>query len=66
MSKVLATPSVRKMAIENKVKLEDIQGSGKDGRILKDDIVRYLESQNQVSRPLERKTSYWFIKLKIF
>lgn len=46
------------MAIENKVKLEDIQGSGKDGRILKDDIVRYLESQNQVSRPLERKTSY--------
>ena len=42
-SKVLATPSVRKMAMENKVKLEDIQGSGKDGRILKDDIVKYLD-----------------------
>jgi pyruvate/2-oxoglutarate dehydrogenase complex dihydrolipoamide acyltransferase (E2) component len=43
---VLATPSVRKMALENKVNIADIQGSGKDGRILKDDIVRYLE-QNQ-------------------
>lgn len=53
VSKVLATPSVRKMAMENKVKLEEIQGSGKDGRILKDDIVKHLESLNQVSKPLE-------------
>lgn len=40
--------------MENKVKLEEIQGSGKDGRILKDDIVKHLESLNQVSKPLER------------
>jgi 2-oxoisovalerate dehydrogenase E2 component (dihydrolipoyl transacylase) len=41
--KVLATPSVRKMAMENKVNITDITGSGKDGRILKDDIVAFLE-----------------------
>lgn len=25
------------------IKLSDVQGSGKDGRILKDDIVKYLD-----------------------
>jgi len=50
-SKVLATPSVRKMAMENKVKLEDIQGSGKDGRILKDDIVKYLDLIKTIEPP---------------
>lgn len=41
--KALATPSVRKMAMENKVNIIDVTGSGKDGRILKDDIVAFLE-----------------------
>jgi len=39
------------MAMENKVKLEDIQGSGKDGRILKDDIVKYLDLIKTIEPP---------------
>ena len=42
VSKVLATPSVRKMAMDNKVNLESVVGSGKDGRILKEDILSYI------------------------
>lgn len=49
VNKVLATPSVRKMAMENGVNLADVQGSGKDGRILKDDIVRFLNNSNNNS-----------------
>ena len=37
-----------------KIKLEDIVGSGKDGRVLKDDIVKYLE-QMSASKSIERK-----------
>ena len=42
--KVLATPAVRKMAVENEVDLNNITGSGKEGRILKEDILKYIES----------------------
>ena len=52
LSKVLATPSVRKMAMETKVNLENIVGSGKDGRILKDDVVAYLERQVNKRDPI--------------
>jgi 2-oxoisovalerate dehydrogenase E2 component (dihydrolipoyl transacylase) len=45
INKVLATPAVRKLAMENKVNLNEVQGSGKDGRVLKDDIFRYLEQR---------------------
>ena len=43
--KVLATPAVRKMAIEQNVHLSDIEGSGHNGRILKEDILNYIESK---------------------
>ncbi|XP_046548197.1 lipoamide acyltransferase component of branched-chain alpha-keto acid dehydrogenase complex, mitochondrial-like [Haliotis rubra] len=42
--KVLATPAVRRLAMENKIHLKDVEGPGKDGRILKEDITRYIES----------------------
>ncbi|XP_063434792.1 lipoamide acyltransferase component of branched-chain alpha-keto acid dehydrogenase complex, mitochondrial-like [Mytilus trossulus] len=41
--KVLATPAVRRLAMENKIKLSDVEATGKDGRILKDDILKYME-----------------------
>lgn len=52
INKVLATPSVRKMAMGYKINLEDLKGSGKDGRILKDDIIAYLEARNKVEAEL--------------
>jgi len=51
VNKVLATPSVRKMAFENKVDLEKVAGSGKDGRILKEDIINFLERNSAASTP---------------
>ncbi|MET3681991.1 pyruvate dehydrogenase E2 component (dihydrolipoamide acetyltransferase) [Alkalibacillus flavidus] len=40
--RVIAMPSVRKYARDNDVNIQQIQGSGKNGRILKDDIDAFL------------------------
>ncbi|TKR59792.1 hypothetical protein L596_029414 [Steinernema carpocapsae] len=40
--KKLATPAVRRIAMENKVNLSNVFGSGKDGRVLKEDVMRLL------------------------
>ena len=42
--KVLATPAVRRVAREWGVSLSDIRGSGEGGRVLKEDILRYVEA----------------------
>lgn len=44
--KTLATPAVRRLAQEYNVKLSSIQGSGKDGRVLKEDILNHIESHS--------------------
>ncbi|KAK6013855.1 2-oxo acid dehydrogenase acyltransferase, partial [Ostertagia ostertagi] len=40
--KVLATPAVRRVAMENKVDLRQVKGSGRDGRVLKEDVLKFL------------------------
>ncbi|ETN79155.1 putative dihydrolipoyllysine-residue acetyltransferase component of pyruvate dehydrogenase complex [Necator americanus] len=40
--KVLATPAVRRVAVENKVDLRNVKGTGKDGRVLKEDVLKFL------------------------
>jgi pyruvate dehydrogenase E2 component (dihydrolipoamide acetyltransferase) len=40
----LATPAVRKLAKEHDIDLKSIDGSGKDGRVLKEDIQAVIES----------------------
>jgi 2-oxoisovalerate dehydrogenase E2 component (dihydrolipoyl transacylase) len=45
--KSLATPAVRRLAMENKLDLNQIPGSGKDGRVMKEDILNYLQSKQQ-------------------
>ncbi|KAK2491153.1 hypothetical protein MC885_017599 [Smutsia gigantea] len=47
----LATPAVRRLAMENNIKLSEVVGSGKDGRILKEDILNYLEKQTGAILP---------------
>jgi len=54
VSKVLATPSVRKLAMQQKVNITEVQGSGKDGRILKDDIVAFV---NNGRKPADTSSS---------
>ena len=45
----IITPSARKMIEENNLNSDDIAGSGKDGRLLKEDVIEFL-SQGADSR----------------
>ncbi|KAK5708998.1 hypothetical protein LTR17_020178 [Elasticomyces elasticus] len=41
----LATPAVRHLTKELKVSITDVQGTGKDGRVLKEDVHRHVQQQ---------------------
>lgn len=43
--RVIAMPSVRKYARENDVNIQNVEGSGKNGRVLKEDIDGYLNGE---------------------
>src|SRR5699024_7365195 len=45
--RVIAMPSVRKYARDNDVKIYQVSGTGKNGRILKEDIDRFLSGDQQ-------------------
>lgn len=45
--KVIAMPSVRKYAREKDVNIAEVTGSGKNGRILKEDIDKFLSGDNE-------------------
>ena len=47
-TKVLTTPAVRKMAREHQLDLGTIPGSGKQGRVLKEDILSFLAADKAV------------------
>ncbi len=49
------SPAVRKIVAENKIDLATVQGSGKDGRILKGDLVSMMGAN---PKPSERKIQY--------
>jgi 2-oxoglutarate dehydrogenase E2 component (dihydrolipoamide succinyltransferase) len=49
------SPAVRKIIIENKIDLKKIKGSGKEGRILKSDLIGMMGIN---PKPSERKTKY--------
>ena len=49
------SPAVRKIVKEKKLDLGDIEGTGKDGRILKGDLI---ELMNQPPKPSERKIKH--------
>ncbi|WP_018921422.1 dihydrolipoamide acetyltransferase family protein [Salsuginibacillus kocurii] len=51
--RVIAMPSVRKFAREKNVNISKVTGSGKNGRILKEDIEAYLSGET----PAEEKTA---------
>ena len=44
-ARVFATPIARQMAAEADIDLADVAGTGPGGRIVKEDIVRFIESQ---------------------
>lgn len=47
----MLSPAARKLAEENNVDIDSVQGSGKDGRITKEDIIKHLESPAKSAAP---------------
>jgi 2-oxoglutarate dehydrogenase E2 component (dihydrolipoamide succinyltransferase) len=51
----ILSPAVRKIAVENKIDINSVKGTGKDGRVLKGDIISLMGANPQ---PSERKVKY--------
>ncbi|MGK0577335.1 dihydrolipoamide acetyltransferase family protein [Macrococcus capreoli] len=51
--RVIAMPSVRKLAREKGVNIKAVNGTGKNGRVLKDDILAYLEGGQTAAAPAQ-------------
>ncbi len=49
------SPAVRKIIVENKIDINEVKGSGKDGRVLKGDLISLMGANPQ---PSERKVKY--------
>jgi len=49
------SPAVRKIVIENKIDIDSVKGSGKDGRVLKGDLISLMGVN---PNPSERKVQY--------
>ena len=47
VKEILISPAARKLAEENKIKVDDIDGTGKGGRITKEDILRLVAAIEQ-------------------
>lgn len=41
------SPSVRKLVVENKLNINEIPSTGKDGRVTKEDVLKFLEQKSQ-------------------
>lgn len=53
--KVLATPATRKFARDNGVNISKVKGSGKNGRVTKEDISSHMNIDNQKSKTAQSK-----------
>ena len=51
----ILSPAVRKIVVENKIDINSVRGSGKDGRVLKGDLINLMGANPQ---PSERKVQY--------
>lgn len=54
---VIATPSTRRIARESSVNLQDVEGTGKDGRVTKGDVMAFVSASTSSSSNLPASSS---------
>jgi 2-oxoisovalerate dehydrogenase E2 component (dihydrolipoyl transacylase) len=54
--RTLATPAVRRLTREHSVDISAIQGTGKDGRVLKEDVTRFVELRESGGEPAAKQS----------
>ena len=52
----IASPAAKKMMAENNIDLPEVQGSGKDGRITKEDVQRVIDARSASQPPAQAST----------
>ncbi|PSJ23388.1 dihydrolipoamide acetyltransferase [Halomonas sp. ND22Bw] len=50
--RIPASPAVRRLVREHDLRLEDVPGSGKDGRVLKEDVLALVEGDGVAAEPV--------------
>lgn len=43
------TPSAKKMLVENNINADEVSGSGKDGRVLKEDVIAFMQQRSEAT-----------------
>jgi 2-oxoisovalerate dehydrogenase E2 component (dihydrolipoyl transacylase) len=54
-NQILATPAVRHLAAKHKIPLLQVQGTGRDGRILKEDILNFINQELKKNLETEKE-----------
>lgn len=49
---VLSTPAVRNLAKQHDIDINDVRGTGKDGRVLKEDVLNYAANKGIIKENL--------------
>ena len=53
-ARAVATPAVRHLSKELDVDISQVSGTGKDGRVLKEDLYKFAEARSASSQPLQQ------------